>query len=138
MKEVCNMSLKPCKICGRLYDSARGKFCAQCLQEVDEFYPKVREFIRDRRKTRFSVDSLSEEMGVDILRIQALVDLGYLDRDVPGISSDIDEEKKKREALAQRIQGSLNSSPPPPSGGQQEEAKKHRTYGQEIYGTRKK
>ncbi len=131
------MSLKPCKICGRLYDSVRGKFCAQCLQEIDEFYPKVREFIRDHRNTRFSVDSLSEEMGVDIIRIQALVDLGYLDRDVPGISSGIDEERKKREELAQRIQGSLNSSPLP-SGEHQEETKRHRTYGQEIYGTRKK
>ncbi|MDI9370586.1 MAG: hypothetical protein GX181_05220 [Synergistaceae bacterium] len=131
------MSLKPCKICGRLYDSARGKYCPQCLQDIDDFYPKVREYIRDSRDVSFSVDSISEEMGVDILRVQALVDLGYLDRDVPGISGQIDEEKRKREELARKLQGALDSSPTG-KRDKPEDAKKHRTYGQERYGTRDK
>ena len=129
------MALKPCKICGRLYDSARGKYCPQCLQEIDELYPKVREYIRDQKGAEYSVDSLSEEMEIDILRVQALVDLGYLDRNTMGNAGALDEEKRKKEMLAQMLKKSLSATE---KDRPQEEQKKHRTYGQEIYGTRKK
>ncbi len=129
------MALKPCKICGRLYDSARGKYCPQCMQEIDELYPKVREYIRDQKGAEYSVDSLSEEMEIDILRVQALVDLGYLDRNTMGNAGALDEEQRKKEMLAQMLKKSLSATE---SDRPQEEQKKHRTYGQEIYGTRKK
>ncbi len=129
------MALKPCKICGRLYDSARGKYCPQCLQEIDELYPKVRESIRDQKGAEYSVDSLSEEMEIDILRVQALVDLGYLDRNTMGNAGALDEEQRKKEMLAQMLKKSLSATE---KDRPQEEQKKHRTYGQEIYGTRKK
>ncbi|OPZ41018.1 MAG: hypothetical protein BWY99_00182 [Synergistetes bacterium ADurb.BinA166] len=129
------MALKPCKICGRLYDSARGKYCPQCLQEIDELYPKVREYIRDQKGAEYSVDSLSEEMEIDILRVQALVDLGYLDRNTMGNAGALDEEQRKKEMLAQMLKKSLSATE---KDRPQEEQKKHRTYGQEIYGTRKK
>ncbi|MDI9389418.1 MAG: hypothetical protein QM441_09335 [Synergistota bacterium] len=127
--------MKPCKICGRLYDSARGKYCPQCLQEIDELYPKVREYIRDQKGAEYSVDSLSEEMEIDILRVQALVDLGYLDRNTMGNAGALDEEQRKKEMLAQMLKKSLSATE---KDRPQEEQKKHRTYGQEIYGTRKK
>ncbi len=130
------MSLITCKLCGRLFDSTRGKICTQCLEELDDFYPKVREYIRDHRDARFSVDTLADDMGVDILRVQTLVELGYLDRDVPGLSSDIDDEKKKKEALRQQLKVSLN--PTPPKRDQQDDAKSSKMYGQERYGTGKK
>jgi hypothetical protein len=129
------LALKPCKICGRLYDSARGKYCPQCLQEIDELYPKVREYIRDQKGAEYSVDSLSEEMEIDILRVQALVDLGYLDRNTMGNAGALDEEQRKKEMLAQMLKKSLSATE---KDRPQEEQKKHRTYGQEIYGTRKK
>ena len=125
------MSLITCKLCGRLYDAARGKICSQCLDELNDLYPKVREFIRDRSKSDFSVDSLAEDMGVDILRIQSLVDLGYLDRDVPGISG-ADEEKRKKEELLQQLKETLNTSAP---REKQSDEKGFRMYGQERYGT---
>ncbi len=128
------MSLITCKLCGRLYDAARGKICSQCLDELNDLYPKVREFIRDRSKSDFSVDSLAEDMGVDILRIQSLVDLGYLDRDVPGISG-ADEEKRKKEELLQQLKETLNTSAP---REKQSDEKGFRMYGQERYGTGKK
>lgn len=130
------MSLITCKLCGRLFDSTRKKICTQCLEELDDFYPKVREYIRDHRDAHFSVDTLADDMGVDILRVQTLVELGYLDRDVPGLSSDIDDEKKKKEALLQQLKGSLN--PSAPKKDHQDDAKSSKMYGQERYGTGKK
>jgi len=128
------VSLITCKLCGRLYDATRGKICSQCLDELDELYPRVREFIRDHSKTNFSVDSLAEDMDVDILRMQSLVDLGYLDRDVPGISG-ADEEKRKKEELLQQLKGTLNTSA---RRERQTDEKSARMYGQERYGTGKK
>jgi hypothetical protein len=81
------------------------------------------------------VDSLSEEMEIDILRVQALVDLGYLDRNTMGNAGALDEEQRKKEMLAQMLKKSLSATE---KDRPQEEQKKHRTYGQEIYGTRKK
>ena len=129
------MSLITCKLCGRLFDATRGKICTQCLEELDELYPKVREYIRDHSKDQFSVDSLSEDMGIDIMLIQSLVDQGYLDRDVPGISG-VDEEQKKKESLVRQLKDSLNANAPKKDRPIDDNVSK--TYGQERYGSGKK
>ena len=129
------MALVTCKVCGRLFDSSKGRVCPQCLQELDDLYPKVREFIRDSRGTEFSVDSLAEGMGVDVLKIQLLVDLRYLDRDVPSISSEGDDEQRKKEQLLQQLQESIKNSRP--KSDQDEASRRTRMYAQERYGSEK-
>lgn len=105
------------------------------MDELDDLYPQVREYIRDHAKETFNVEEVAEDMEVDIRRVQALVELGYLDRDVSG-KSGVDEEKKKREELVRKLQGSFNNSASIGAKGSGESSPK--MYGQQRYGTGKK
>ncbi len=126
------MNLITCKLCGRLFSSARGKICVTCLEEVDSMYPKVREYLRDHAKESFNLERISEDMDFDIRYVQALVELGYLDRNLPG-ESQTDEEKKQKQLLLSELQASLNS----PSAGKSEKMT-GRMYSQKRYGSERK
>ncbi len=125
-------NLVTCKLCGRLFSATRGKICVTCLDELDDLYPKVREFLRDHSKETFNLEQIADGMDLDIRYVQALVDLGYLDR---GVASDpeAEEEKKRKEALARQLQASLENAA---SLRAAESAGK--MYGQQRYGTGKK
>ena len=126
------MNLITCKLCGRLFSSARGKICIACLEEVDNMYPKVREYLRDHSQESFNLERISEDMDFDIRYVQALVELGYLDRNLPGESPN-EEEKKRKQLLLSELQASLNSSSAPKS-----DKMTGKMYGQQRYGTGKK
>jgi len=78
------------------------------------------------------VEQIADGMDLDIRYVQALVELGYLDR---GVKADPEEEEEKRrkEALARQLQASLENSA---SAKASENAGK--MYGQQRYGTGKK
>ncbi len=80
------------------------------------------------------MELVAEEMEIDILRVQALVEMGYLDREIPGISG-IDEEKKRKAALVQQLQQSMTPLPKEP---EKKDGKTSTMYGQERHGTGKK
>ncbi len=126
------MNLITCKLCGRLFSANRGKMCSTCLDDLDDLYPKVREFLRDHSKEAFNVEGIAEGMDIDIRQVQALVELGYLDRDV-GNDGGGDEDRRRKEELARQLQASLDSSL---SSRPSESAV--RTYGQERYGSGRK
>ncbi|MBL3539376.1 hypothetical protein [Aminivibrio sp.] len=126
------MNLITCKLCGRLFSATRGKICVTCLDEIDDLYPKVREFLRDHSKENFNVEQIADGMDLDIRYVQALVELGYLDRGL-GTDPEEEEEKRRKEALARQLQASLENSA---SAKASENAGK--TYGQQRYGFGKK
>ncbi len=86
------MNLVTCKLCGRLFSATRGKICVTCLDEIDDLYPKVREFLRDHSKEKYNVEQIANGMDLDIRYVQALVELGYLDR---GVGADPEAEEEK-------------------------------------------
>ena len=126
------MNLATCKLCGRLFSAARGKICVACLEEVDNLYPRVREYLRDHAKDGFSLERVSEDMGINIRYAQALVELGYLDRDVPG-ESGAEEEKQRKQLLVRELQASLNTSP-----FRKNDEMAGKMYGQKRYGAGRK
>lgn len=126
------MNLVTCRLCGRLFSAARGKICSTCLDELDDLYPKVREFLRDHSKEAFNVEGIAEGMDLDIRQVQALVELGYLDRSL-GVDGAADEDRRRKEDLARQLQASLDSSI---SSKPQESSV--RSYGQERYGSGRK
>jgi hypothetical protein len=126
------VNLVTCKLCGRLFSATRGKICVTCLDEIDDLYPKVREFLRDHSKEKYNVEQIANGMDLDIRYVQALVELGYLDRGV-GADPEAEEEKRRKEALARQLQASLENSAStklPETMG--------KMYGQQRYGTGKK
>ena len=95
-------------------------------------YPKVREYLRDHSQESFNLERISEDMDFDIRYVQALVELGYLDRNLPGESPN-EEEKKRKQLLLSELQASLNSSSAPKS-----DKMTGKMYGQQRYGTGRK
>ena len=75
------MALVTCKLCRKIFTAAGGRTCPACKKRLDDLYMKVRDFLRDNPKMEFNVDTLSTSLDADIRDVQALVDMGYLDRE---------------------------------------------------------
>jgi hypothetical protein len=104
-----------------------------CLSRLDELYPRVREYLRDNPKVGFNVETLAEEMKADIRDVQALADMGYLDRDV---SRHTDSETALRQKLAKEFEDSLKQMKD--ASAFREPAKSAASYGQQRYGEKGK
>ena len=114
------MPLIECKLCGRVYtEGGRMGVCPRCLRRLGDLYAEVHEYMRDHEEEEFDINSLAEAMEASTKDIKALVDLGYISRDLKGYD---DEEDRKR--LAQALTEEMNKI-----GG------KHKltTYGGDIY-----
>ncbi|MBQ9904016.1 MAG: hypothetical protein IJM47_04425 [Synergistaceae bacterium] len=99
------MALTECKLCRRVYNGFEGqKICSQCIQRLETIYGHVHEFMRDNRDRDFDLDTLADEMDISPVDIQALVDLGYIERDMQTYSRD---KKGTRQKLAEAINGEV-------------------------------
>ena len=123
------MPLHPCNLCGKIFTSSGGRTCSACHSRLDELYPRVRSYLRDNPKEDFNVEMIAEEMEVDIRDIQALLDLGYLDRDIGRQAS---AETAKRQKLAKEFEDSLKQMK-----DASVKSKPTVTYGQQRYGDKK-
>ena len=124
------MPLLTCKLCGKIFSSSGGRTCPACHKRLDELYPRVREYLRDHPKSAFNVEMVADDLEVDIRDIQALLDLGYLDRDV---GSQTDSDTIRRQKLAQEFETSLKQMKGTPA-----QSNKSVSYGQQRYGDKKK
>jgi hypothetical protein len=103
------------------------------LSRLDELYPKVREYLRDNPKVGFNIETLSQEMGADVRDIQALVDMGYLDRDP---ERRVDSETVARQKLAKEFEESLKQMKNSPAF--RDASPSAASYGQQRYGDKDK
>ena len=126
------MPLLSCKLCGKAFNSAGGRTCSACLARIEAMYPDVRDFLRDNPKIEFNVETLAEELDVEIRDIQALVDMGYLDRDLKG---DYRSEDSSRQKLAKEFEDSLKRMQ---QSTNQRQDSKNASYGQERYSDKDK
>ena len=124
------MPLLTCKLCGKVFTSPGGRTCPECLKDLDDLYPKVREYLRDNPKEEFNVETLSAAMDVDVRRVQALADMGYLDRD---LNKRLDSNAENRQKLAKEFEDTLNQMK---QASAQRDSNK--TYGEQRYGERYK
>jgi hypothetical protein len=102
------------------------------LQRLDELYPKVRQYLRDHPKDALNVETLSEEMDADIRDIQALVDMGYLDRDFDRTT---DKATLDRQKLAREFEASLRDMK---NASASRDSKDTASYGQQRHGEKEK
>ena len=92
------MELTRCRLCGNVYranDSDTYRICRPCKHRLDDIYGRVHEYMRDNEDENFDIYKLGEAMDINTADIQALVDLGYLERDLKtyGSSRTTDREK---------------------------------------------
>ena len=100
------MGLVKCRLCGTLYESIpqRHRICHACRKRLDELYGQVHEYMRDNQDEDFDIYKLADDMGINTADVQALVDLGYIERDLQTYSR---SRKGSREKLAEEITGEL-------------------------------
>ena len=95
------MALIECKLCRRIYNGFEGqRICANCIRRLEEIYGHVHEYMRDNQDKNFDLETLADEMDISPVDIQALVDLGYIERDLQTYSRD---KKGSRQKLAEAI-----------------------------------
>ncbi len=95
------MALTECRLCKKLYNGFEGqRICGNCVRRLEDIYGHVHEYMRDNQNRDFDLDTLADEMNISPLEIQALVDLGYIERDLQTYSRD---KKGTRQKLAEAI-----------------------------------
>ena len=130
------MALVTCKLCRKIYTvSGVGgvRVCPDCKLRLDNLYTDVRNYLRDNPKEEFNVEKLSEALGADIRDIQALVDMGYLERDMameqgdgrPGVDEGLQKLAKEFEEARDKMKAAATA------------AAEHKpvSYGQTLYGS---
>ena len=114
------MPLMECRLCGKIYtQGGRQGVCPECLKRLGDLYSLVHEYMRDHEEEKFDVSTLADDMGVSAVDIQALVDLGYIERDMQLYGTRETARKKLADAFGQELD--------------KMEKKKLMTYGGEIY-----
>ena len=95
------MPLTECRLCRRIYNGFEGqRVCGNCIRRLEEIYGRVHEYMRDNQDKDFDLETLADEMEISPVDIQALVDLGYIERDLQTYSR---EKKGSRQKLAEAI-----------------------------------
>ena len=126
------MPLLTCKLCGKVFSTPGGRTCPECLKKIDDLYPRVREYLRDNPKIDFNVDSLADALETDIRYVQALTDMGYLDRDLDKRAASNMENRQK---LAQEFENTLKQMK---QTSARDLNKNVASYGEQRYGERNK
>ena len=100
------MGLVKCRLCGMLYESGQQthRICRRCRQRLEELYGRVHEYMRDNEDEDFDIYNLADAMDISTADVQALVDLGYIERDLQTYSK---SKKGSREVLATKLNNEL-------------------------------
>ena len=99
------MALIECRLCRRIYNGFEGqRICGNCIRRLEDIYGRVHEYMRDNQDKNFDLDTLADEMDISPVDIQALVDLGYIERDLQTYGR---EKKGTRQKLAEAISGEV-------------------------------
>ncbi|SJZ44350.1 hypothetical protein [Selenihalanaerobacter shriftii] len=70
------MGLKNCVRCGNVFVSNTDKVCPQCLEEEEEDFETVKEYIYESGQAR--IPKIHEETGVSVKRIKKFIREGRL------------------------------------------------------------
>lgn len=98
------MPLMKCRLCGKIFtDGGRDNVCPLCLRRLGDLYGEVHEYMRDNEDEEFDVYKLAEELNVSTADIQALVDLGYIERDLAMYGKNETDRSKLAEAFSAEI-----------------------------------
>ncbi|AEE97518.1 TIGR03826 family flagellar region protein [Mahella australiensis] len=77
------MELRNCSRCGRLFASNGGELCPACLEELDEQYKVVREYVYTHPKA--TIPEVSDATGVEEKIIFEFLREGRLELKEPGL-----------------------------------------------------
>lgn len=88
------MRLTTCRICARAFPSDGPTACPQCAEKLDSLFRQVREYLRDNPRKALNAEALAAELEIDIRYVQALIEMGYLERNASGDAAGETETKQ--------------------------------------------
>ncbi len=77
--------------------------CPRCLRRLGELYGRVHEYMRDNEDEDFDINTLADDMDESPADIQALVDLGYIERDLSKYGANDTDRKKLAQAFSHEL-----------------------------------
>ena len=98
------MALIKCRLCGMLFNAGQRKYCSNCMRKLDELYGRVHEYMRDNEDEEFDIYTLADAMDITTPEVQALVELGYIERDLQTYGKN---KKSSRQHLADQFNNEL-------------------------------
>ena len=98
------MALIRCRLCGTLFNSEKRKYCVNCMKKLDALYGRVHEYMRDNNDEDFDIYTLADAMDITTQEVQALVELGYIERDLQTYGK---KKKSDRQKLAEQLNNEL-------------------------------
>ncbi len=114
------MPLTECRLCGNIFiEGGRKNICPNCQRRLIDLYAVVHEYMRDNQDEEFDLDRLCDELNISPLDVQALIDLGYIERDL-GLYG---KKETERSALANAFSNELDKM----------RSDKKMFYGGEVY-----
>ena len=105
------MRLTTCRLCARAFPSDGPTACPQCAEKLDSLFRQVREYLRDNPQKALNAEALAAELGIDIRYVQALIEMGHLERSVPGEATD---ETQTKRGFVRNLRTSPAKSAEPP------------------------
>ena len=99
------MGIVKCRLCGTLFNHPNptgNRICRNCMRRLEELYDHVHEYMRDNDEEDFDMYTLADSMGISTADVQALVDLGYIERD-------LQTYRKNKEGSRQQLAEKLNN-----------------------------
>ena len=88
------MRLTTCRLCARAFPSDGPTACPQCAEKLDSLFRQVREYLRDNPRKALNAEALASELEIDIRYVQALIEMGYLERNASGDAAGETETKQ--------------------------------------------
>ena len=123
------MRLTTCRICARAFPSDGPTACPQCAEKLDSLFRQVREYLRDNPRKALNAEALAAELEIDIRYVQALIEMGYLERNASG---DAAGETETKQGPVGKLRASAAKSAGTPKGSSAG------TYARNKYGDRGK
>ena len=74
------------------------------MKKLDSLYGRVHEYMRDNEDENFDIYTLADAMDITPQDVQAMVDLGYIERDLQTYGK---KEKSDRQKLADQFNNEL-------------------------------
>ncbi|HHV53029.1 MAG TPA: hypothetical protein GXX52_06050 [Synergistaceae bacterium] len=121
------MGMAECKLCGKPFITAGPMICPACLKRLDNVYKKALDYLRDHPYERLNAKELAEAIDEDLVDVRALIELGWIERDISTESAS--EEMDKKRHLLKAFEKELSTL--------QGQSRKYGSYGYERHGRAK-
>ena len=107
MEVPFDMKLATCRLCRRIFTSSGSVTCPECMEHLGSCFRLICGYLNNNLKVEVDARALSETLDIDIRYVQALIEMGYLERNASG---DAAGETETKQGLVGKLRASAAKS----------------------------